>query len=174
MFLKGPLRALRPASRAEAGLLVFLIFSVGLGGCQGTEGEVGDPSALDAGALGLSSGAQLHRITLGGRGSEEHAVPTRIQASPGDAVEFRTVDHRVHTLEFSSDSLDGEVLDFLDSTGQLASPPLVFRGSRFILRLQNAPPGRYLFLSEGHGGGARGLIEVGLPLEADSSHIPRN
>ena len=174
MLLKGPLRAWWPASRVEVGLLLFLILSVGLGGCQETGGEVEDSAAEDARALGLSSGAQLHRITLGGRGSEEHAVPARIQASPGDAVEFRTVDHRAHTLKFSSDSLSGEVLEFLESTGQLASPPLVFRGSRFILRLQNAPPGLYQFLSEGHGGEARGLIEVGLLTEVDSSQAPGN
>jgi plastocyanin len=119
--------------------------------------------------LGLAPGAELHRVTLGGRGSEEHAVPTRIQASPGDAVEFRTVDHRVHTLFFVADSLAPELRSYMESTGQMASPPLVVRGSRFIVRLQNAPPGRYLFVTEGHGGSARGVLEVGLPTEGGSS-----
>ena len=123
----------------------------------------------EAETLGLPSGAELHLVTLGGRGSEEHVVPTRIQASPGDAVEFRTVDHRVHTLTFLTDSLTQEVRLFLESTEQMASPPLISRGSRFIIRLQNAPPGRYLFVTEGHGGSARGVLEVGLPAEGGSS-----
>jgi len=148
--------------------------SAALGGCRGPGEGVPDGSGEDAQALGLPSGAQIHQITLGGRGSEEHAVPTLIQAFPGDGVVFRTVDHRVHTLEFISDSLTPEVHAFLESTGQIASPPLVSRGSRFILRLQNAPLGRYLYVSEGHGGVARGVIEVGFPLDTDSTQTSKS
>ena len=137
-------------------------------GCGGSEaGAPGsDPEVLEA--LGLSPRAQLHRVTLGGRGAEEHAVPTRIQASPGDGVEFLTVDHRVHTLTFLLDSLSWEGRRFLEESGQISSPPLVSRGSRFILNLQDAPPGRYPFVSEGHGGRAEGLVQVGDPSAADS------
>jgi plastocyanin len=161
----------RPASFPGAGLLSFLILLLPLSGCGRAVGGGADAAVEDVESLGLPSGAQLHRITLGGRGSEEHAVPTLIQAEPGDGVEFRTVDHRVHTLTFPADSLSPEVLAFLDSTGQMASPPLVTRGSRFIVRLQNAPPGRYFFVSEGHGGTARGVIEVGPLPPPDSSRI---
>jgi len=152
----------------------LLIMALVSGGCQG-QGSGGDGSAAEeTRALGLPSGAQLHRVTLGGRGSEEHAVPTRVLASPGDGIEFFTVDHRVHTLRFIADSLTDEVHAFLDSTAQMASPPLVSRGSRFVVRLQNAPVGRYLYVSEGHGGVARGVIDVGLPLEGDSIQAPRS
>jgi hypothetical protein len=96
-------------------------------------------------------------------------VPTRIQAALGDAVEFRTVDHRVHTLTFSLDSLTLEMRAYLESTGQTSSPPLVSRGSRFIVIFQDAPAGRYPFITEGHGGTARGVIEVGLPEVPDST-----
>jgi plastocyanin len=119
-----------------------------------------DPAAEEARALGFPAGARLHRVTLGGQGAVESAVPSMIQAHPGDGVEFRTEDHRVHTVTFLSDSLAPEVHSFLESTGQLGSPPLVSRGTRFILRLQDAPPGRYPFLSEGHGGMAKGVVEV--------------
>ena len=151
-----------------AGLLAFSAITIALTGCVGAEAEApgSDPEVLEA--LGLSSRAQLHRVTLGGRGAEEHAVPTRIQASPGDGVEFLTVDHRVHTLTFLLDSLSSEGRRFLEESGQISSPPLVTRGSRFILNLQNAPPGRYPFVSEGHGGRAEGLVQVGDPPAADS------
>lgn len=125
----------------------------------------------EARALGLPAGALLHRVTLGGKGAQEHAVPTRIQAFPGDGVEFRSVDHRVHTVEFLADSLTVEVREFLESSGQIASPPLVTRGSRFVLRLQNAPVGLYFFMSEGHGGTAFGVVEVGIPADPDSSRV---
>ena len=102
----------------------------------------------------------MHRITLGGRGSEEHAVPSIVRAADGDGVEFRTVDHRVHTVTFPLDSLAAEAAEFLVSTGQTLSPLLATRGSRFILNLEGAPPGRYPFITEGHGGSAHGVVEV--------------
>lgn len=156
----------RPASLRGAGLLPFVLFGACVSGCFGS-GDTQHPDLEAARELGLPAGARLHRVTLGGRGAEEHAVPTRIEATPGDGVEFRTVDHRVHTLRFFGDSLTEEARAFLASTGQLAPPPLVSRGSRFILRLHNAPLGRYPFVSEGHGGSASGVVQVG-PLEADS------
>lgn len=152
----------------RAGLLAFLVSALGLTGCVGSDaGPPGaDPDTLEA--LGLSPRAELHRVTLGGRGSEEHAVPTRVLASPGDGVEFVTVDHRVHTLTFPADSLASDVRLFLEESGQISSPPLVTRGSRFILNLEDAPPGRYIFVSDGHGGRAGGLVQVGAPLPSDS------
>ena len=169
MSLLGLGKVRRPVTHRGAGLLLFLILSGIVEACGGPVDGGDSLSNEEARALGLRPGVQLHRVTLGGRGAEEHAVPTRIQASPGDGIEFLTVDHRVHTLEFVIDSLTPEVREFLESTGQLASPPLVSRGSRFMLRLQDAPPGRYHFLSEGHGGQARGVIQVVVPSEADSS-----
>jgi plastocyanin len=164
----------RPVPSTGAGLLPFLFFvlfpavSFCLSGCVGSETDAtgGDAELLEA--MGLSPRARLHRITLGGRGAQEHAVPTLIQASPGDGVEFLTVDHRVHTVSFPADSLSPEVRLFLSESGQRSSPPLVSRGSRFILNLQNAPPGRYPFVSEGHGGRAGGVVQVGDPTPADS------
>ena len=107
----------RPASLRGAGLLAFLILQLAVGGCRWSGEGVSDASDQDLKALGLSSNAQIHRVTLGGRGSEEHAVPVRIEAFPGDGVEFVTVDHRVHTLRFMEDSLTQEVRAFLESGG---------------------------------------------------------
>ena len=166
-------RIRRPAPFRGAGLLPLLILLAAVGGCRGSEGGAEDRDAEDARALGLPPGAQLHRISLGGRGAEEHAIPTSIRALPGDGVEFRTVDHRGHTLTFVADSLTLEVHAFLEATGQMASPPLVSLGNRFIVRLQNAPHGRYLYVSEGHGGVAWGVVEVGPPSETDSSQTSR-
>jgi plastocyanin len=157
----------RPAPPAGAGLLLFLaVISTGCGGPP----EAGpDPEIESARALGLPDGARLHRVILGGRGSEEHILPARIQAFEGDGVEFVTVDHRVHTVWFPPDSLSAEGLAFLDSTQQAGSPPLLERGSRFVLFLEDAPPGRYPFISQGHGGTALGVIEVRPPGDSQAS-----
>jgi len=158
-----PWKVRRPASFPGAGLFVVVPLLVGVLGCGSPSDDPSAASAEEREALGLRAGAELHKVTLGGRGAEEHAVPTRVVAEPGDAVEFRTVDHRVHTVAFAPDSLSEESRAFLGSTGQLASQPLVSRGSRFIVRFQDAPPGRYPFVSNGHGGTAWGVVEIGLP-----------
>lgn len=157
-----PRRIARPASRSGAGLFLFLAAAVPI--CAGACGPGRDPGLdpeQEAGrALGLPAGARLHRVTLGGRGAEEHAVPRRIEAAPGDAVEFLSVDHRVHVVTFPADSLLPEARAYLERTRQAGSAPLAFRGSRFLLLLDGAPPGRYPFVSEGHGGVMGGVIEV--------------
>lgn len=158
----------RPASLGGAGLLPFLLLAMGLGSCGGSGGDYQDQELEDARTLGFPRGARVHRVSLGGRGAVEHAVPTRIQAAPGDGVEFRTVDHRVHTVSFLADSLAPEIHSYLERTGQELSMPLVSRGSRFILRLGDAPAGRYVFRSQGHGGYAYGVIEVGTSVPPDS------
>jgi hypothetical protein len=75
-------------------------------------------------------------------------------------VEFVTVDHRVHVVSFLADSLTADALAFLTEARKVSSSPLVSRGSRFLVFWAGAPPGRYPFLSRGHGGEAVGFIEV--------------
>jgi len=150
----------RPASLTGAGLLLLLLAGPLVGGCGGPPELPPDPELEGARVLGLQRGARLHRVILGGRGAEEHLLPARIRAVPGDAVEFVTVDHRVHLVTFPPDSLVAPALAFLTATAQEAWLPLLSRGSRFILFLEDAPPGRYPFLSQGHGGTANGVIEV--------------
>lgn len=153
-----------PASSRGAGLLLLLVLCSG--SCSGPPEPGPDPEVEGAQALGLSDGARLHRVILGGRGSDEHVLPARIQAFRGDGVEFVTVDHRVHTVWFPPDSLSAQAMAFLTSTEQLESPPLLQRGSRFVLVLEDAPSGRYPFISQGHGGRAFGVIEVGISVDS--------
>lgn len=163
MFQKRPQASERPAS-FEAGLLAFGILAISLLGCGGP--EPGSPPSADEELkqiLGLASSSEIHRIALGGRGSEEHAVPSLIEAVPGDAVVFETVDHRVHTVSFVTDSLTATAREFLDTQAALSSLPLVTRGSTFLVLLDGAPAGSYPFVSEGHGGHALGRILVTSP-----------
>ena len=161
-----------PVSVVGAGLLLFFLVQIWMGSYPGFGIQPADREVENARALGLPAGARLHQITLGGRGAVEHAVPTLIRALPGDAVEFRSVDHRAHTVAFLSDSLSSEGLAFLEGTGQLSGPPLVTQGSHFLLRLEDAPTGRYPFISEGHGGTAYGAIEVGLDSGDETVEVP--
>ncbi len=125
-------------------------------------GEPERPSDPElAAALGLDPGHSIHRIDLGGRGSIEHVVPSKIDVDPGDVVQFVAVDGRIHTVDFLLDSIGPEAGRFLRSTGQDASPPLVQRGARFVVSFEGAPPGDYFFVSQGNADPAVGLIRVG-------------
>ncbi len=109
----------------------------------------------------MDVGREIHQITLGGRGDEEHVVPTLLQVPPDAIVVFTTVDGRVHTVSFPEDSLALDAALFLERTSQLQSPPLMDRGSRFVVTLEGAPRGRYRFRSRGAGGEAWGTLLVG-------------
>ncbi len=127
-------------------------------GCQQEPERHVDPRLVEA--LGLQGDELVHTISLGGRGSEEHIVPPSLEISVGEVVQFVTVDRRVHTIRFPADSLAPPEAAFIETTGQGASPPLLGLGSRFVLTSENAPPGRYPFLSSGHGEATGGIIFV--------------
>lgn len=159
----------RPAPFRGAGLLLLSVLWGGGSACEGPPDLPEDPELEAARALGLERGARLYRVILGGRGSEEHLLPARTRAAPGDAVEFVTVDHRVHLLSFPPDSVAPEHRAFLEGASLVGIPPLLTRGSRFLLLLEGAPEGRYPFISQGHGGIAHGVIEVGVPPDSLAS-----
>jgi len=117
-----------------------------------------DPQLVES--LGLRGDEVVHTISLGGQGSDEHIVPPVLDVMAGEIVEFVTVDRRIHTITFPADSLSPQALAFLRSTRQAESPPLLRMGSRYVVTFENAPPGRYPFLSGGHGEPSGGIIIV--------------
>lgn len=144
------------------GILALVFVLVLLVGCGGDDREEAvDPHRDLRERLGLDDDRDIHRVTLGGRGAEEHVAPAHLRVGARAIVEFLTVDGRVHTVSFPEDSLPLDAALFLERTSQLRSPPLVDRGSRFVLTLEGAPSGRYVFRSEGTGGEAWGVIRVG-------------
>jgi plastocyanin len=144
-----------PFLQVGGGALLLFLSSTTCGGAP----ETGPDVELRE-ALGLESDEELHRIVLGGQGRREHLVPTRLEIPQGAIVEIVTVDRRVHTVTFLRDSLSSEAAAFLTETNQMQSPPLLEQGSRFVISFRGAPPGRYPFVSEGHGGTASGIIVV--------------
>lgn len=109
--------------------------------------------------LGISPRDEVHRITLTG-GAEESVAPAEVVIPPDAWVEFVTADSWVHEVRFELDSLSPGALEFLTTTDQLASPPMVDPDSRFLVSLHDAPTGRYPFLVEGNGAPGRGAVVV--------------
>jgi len=111
--------------------------------------------------LGLSERDEVHRVLLAG-GDREVFTPGEVGIPEGAWVEFVTVDWRVHEIRFDVDSLSAPARAFLEGSDQLASPPLVDQGDRFVVSFEGAPEGRYPFLAQGNGAPGRGVVIVGL------------
>lgn len=142
-----------------AGILLLLLPPLAwTAGCHAEDVPPSDPELRDE--LGIPDHVPIHRVNVGGRGAADRLVPDRVEAAPGDLVQFLVTDRRVHVIRFLVDELDPEQRSFLAETDQLESPPLVHRESRFIVSFQGAPPGRYPFESGGHGEPARGVVTV--------------
>jgi plastocyanin len=120
--------------------------------------SLGPDSVLMA-ELGLTSADRVHRVRLSG-GEIERADPAETEVAPGAYVEFITTDWLIHEVVFEADSMSAEQWAFLERTDQVASPPLIDLGSRYVLTFAAAPPGRYPFTLEGNGRPGRGAIVV--------------
>ena len=99
-------------------------------------------------------------VQLSGGRDVEHVVPPHLEIGLGEWVQFVSLDRRVHTVSFVPDSLSPEALVYLADTGQLEGPPLLTRGSRFLVDFRDAPAGRYVFSSTSHGDPVFGSITV--------------
>jgi len=109
----------------------------------------------------IAAAAQV--VQLSGGRDVEHVVPPHLEIDTGEWVQFITLDRRVHTVSFVPDSLSPEGLEYLADTGQLQGPPLLSRGSRFLVDFRNAPAGRYVFSSASHGDPVFGSVTVREP-----------
>lgn len=137
-----------------------MVLAVGLTGCDGAVRAEDRSDRALRDSLGISRRVGLHRIALGGARDVDHVLPSLTTAEPGDVIEFHTVDGRIHTLSFDADSISESARTFLKETGQLSSPPLIDRGSRFLVDLSGAPEGRYVFRTRTSGPPVFGAIVV--------------
>lgn len=108
--------------------------------------------------LEIASKAQV--VQLSGGRDVEHVVPPHVEIEVGEWVQFVTLDRRVHMLSFTPDSISTEAFEYLEHSGQLKGPPLLTRGSRFLVDFRGAPAGRYVFSSESHGDPVFGSVTV--------------
>jgi plastocyanin len=121
------------------------------------------PEKLLQDSLGLAVQDRVHRIQLTSPGNVETIAPDTMRVAPGDYVEFTTGDGKVHAVSFVLDSLPAGGADFLRTSAQESSPPLISPESRFLVSFKDAPVGRYPFVVAGNGPDGRGAIVVAPP-----------
>jgi hypothetical protein len=136
--------------------------------CRSEPDPTFQPDSVLQAALGLTSRDRVYRVNVSG-GEVERAEPAALSIAAGSYVEFVSADWLVHEILFDTASLSTEQRSFLEETDQLHSPPLIDRGSRYVLSFVNAPPGRYAFRLEGNGRASMGAIVVDGPGEEHTS-----
>lgn len=142
-------------------VLLFLSCSLALSACREREApNQNPPDSLLQDSLGLMPTDQVHRIVLSSRNGAETVEPTEVTLRPGQYVEFFTEDRHVRTVAFITDSLNAQQTDFLRSSAQDRSPPLVELESRFLVSFVGAPPGRYPFVVTGNERSIQGVVVV--------------
>jgi len=93
--------------------------------------------------IDVPAGTDLHDVVV--RLGDQHRdfSPAQLQARPGDYLRFTADDSRTHAIAF--EPATPELKTFLETTGQLRSPPLITKGASWVITLKNAPAGQYTF-----------------------------
>lgn len=138
----------------RSGVLLSALFA--LAACDAIGG--GSTIRLDSAEVALPGGADVHEVGIEGAGAADSLAPATLEVRRGDAVRFIAGDHRTHAIAFLADSLEPGARAYLEESMQLRGPPLVNRGSEWVVVLDDAPPGRYPFVCVSHG--ARGVVTV--------------
>jgi plastocyanin len=142
---------------ARSGVVARVLVALSLGACEAVGG--GATIHLDTAEIQLERGSHLHEVRISGVADTDTVAPATLRADPGDVIRFTTDDHRTHAIGFDPDRLTPSIREYLERTNQLRGPPLVNRGSAWVVVLEAAPPGRYPFLCRFHE--ARGMLQVG-------------
>ena len=141
--------------------LLFLIVGL-VAACERSDPRL-RPDLLLKDSLNLGDGDRVHRVRLSRVDQRESPDPSSLEILEGDYVEFVSVDRGVHAVSFELDSLSSGHAQFLRTSGQEGSPPLVLQGSRFVTLFEGAPLGRYPFVVVGNGTEGRGVVVVTEP-----------
>lgn len=131
--------------------------------CQPSESDLPPDRRLQS-QLGLDPRDRVHQVVVSASATGV-PEPRETVVLVGDYLQFVMADSWVHELSFESDSLSAEALAFMNGLDQLASPPMVSRGSRFVVSFVDAPEGRYPFRVEGGHAPAHGAIVVETPAD---------
>ena len=150
-------RSQTPLAVAAAVLLNGLTAS-----CRSEPDLTLQPDSVLQATLGLQPHDRVYRVAISG-GEVERADPAALSIEAGSYVEFFSTDWLVHEILFDTASLTPAQRGFLRGTDQVHSPPLIDRGSRYVLSFVDAPPGRYGFRLEGNGRASTGAIVVAGP-----------
>ncbi|CAN5890319.1 hypothetical protein BH23GEM9_BH23GEM9_01600 [soil metagenome] len=129
---------------------VCLLFAALVVSCDRAADNDEGPRVLELthDTIRLEAGVRLAGIEVRREASGEfHPAATEVRQ--GDVVRFTAGDGGGHAIAFGG-QLDPAILEFLERTGQLRSPPLIAQGSSWVITLDGAPAGEYPFRCTTH------------------------
>jgi plastocyanin len=137
--------------RLRTGALLVFAAAAWLGGCDKKDGPSADPHVLELAhdTIRLDNGRVI-QIFMHAAGDSAGFRPANVRASVGDVLRFTAGDAMTHAVAFEAASLSAEARAFLERTSQMRSPPLVDRGTAWVVSLEGAPPGTYPFIDLTH------------------------
>lgn len=109
--------------------------------------------------LGLSESDRVHTVRLT-MTDQERADPDSILVQEGDYIQFVSDDWFIHQVIFDSTAMSDRAWTFMVTHDQIASPPLLQNGARFVISFVDASPGAYPFLLEGNREPGFGVVVV--------------
>ena len=136
----------------RVGALVLLATAAG---CERAPDEA-DPRVLELthDTIQLAEGVSLVDVAVR-RDAGGDFEPASVEAKTGDVVRFTAGDDGGHAIVFDGAALTGSAREYLERTGQLRSPPLIARGSAWVITLDGAPAGEYPFRCSTHDSSGR-------------------
>ncbi len=124
-----------------AGVLILCL----LAGC--TDAPIGEQKdrtlELQGDTIDVPQGTDLHDVVIRTRDLNKDFEPAQVQAEPGDYLRFTAGDSRTHAIAFEVPA--SAIRTFLETSGQLRSPPMITKGASWVIALKDAPPGQYPF-----------------------------
>ena len=133
---------------------------VAVAGCERGQREETGPRVLqlDSGQLQLPDSVRMVVVQLD-RSLPGDLKPAHVEVRVGDIVRFESRDAAAHALAFDGALLEPGARHFLESTGQLRSPPLLAAGNAWVVSFAQAPPGEYPYVCTTHGGKGRITVQ---------------
>lgn len=150
-----------PRLRSAGTFVLVPALALVVGACERqTDAAAAGPRVLelDSASLLLPDSVRLATVQLD-RGLPADLEPADVAVRAGDIVRFQARDAAAHAIAFEGDGLSPDARRFLETTGQMRSPPLVGRGNAWVLSFAGAPAGVYPFRCATHGATGRVVVQ---------------
>jgi plastocyanin len=106
---------------------------------------------LNGDTVQLASGVKLHDVKIRSTQAGDFE-PAQVTARVGDVVRFTSADTRTHALSIAAPTDQARAA--LQAEVQMRSPPLIARGTAWVVSLKDVPPGTYTVRCISHAGTA--------------------
>ncbi len=152
----------RPLLRLAGAFVLALVLPVtacdrGEGGLSKADAKGPRVLELAGGTIAVPDSIRVATVRID-RTKLAELEPAETTIRTGDVLRFIAQDAGAHAIAFDGDGMSEEARSFLETSGQMRSPPFMAAGSKWVVSFDGAPPGSYRFRCPTHG--VQGVITV--------------